>query len=227
MPRSLSLALVALLSLSACATSQQASDSLGDTAAAATGVTVVGDDAIADFATYIYGETVTSLGARVPAGALVAVAEIRTPADTATGVTGEVVFVQTTTGVSVHYDVRGLTPGDHGFHVHAGASCAPENGAAAGAAGGHFNPTTHPHGARTAGMAMRHVGDFGNITADADGRAEGTFTDDIAMLMGAASVAGHAIIVHGRADDLTSQPSGNADGRVGCGVTELRGTSRN
>lgn len=231
--RTLPLALVALLPLSSCTTAGSAADTAGDAAAAVTGVVVDGADAIADFATYAYGETVGELGpARVPDNARVAVAEIRAPGDTTTGVVGEVVFVQTTDGVAVRYDIRGLEPGEHGFHVHQGASCAAadadNDGAveAGGAAGGHFNPMNAPHGPRTAAMSARHVGDFGNITAGADRRAEGSFTDTVAMLDGMHSVAGHAIVVHARRDDLTSQPSGKADGRIGCGVVGLRGTTR-
>ena len=229
MTKQITLALFGLLTLSSCT---GARETAGDAASAVTGVVVDGADSIADFATYAYGETIGEIGKdRVPANARVAVAEIRAPGDTTTGVAGEVVFIQTTSGVAVRYDVRGLPPGEHGFHVHEGASCdaAMVDGkmTPGGAAGGHFNPMTTPHGARTAGESMRHVGDFGNLTADADRRAEGSFTDDIATLDGAHSVIGHAIIVHGGRDDLTSQPSGAAGPRVGCGVIELRGTTKN
>ena len=234
MPRLSALAAAAaLLVLSSCTMSRGATDTLGDAAADVTGVVVDGADAIADYATYAYGETVGELGpARVPDNALVAVAQIRTPGDTTSGVTGEVVMIQTTDGVAVRYDVRGLSAGDHGFHVHEGASCGPADadgdGAveAGGAAGGHLNPLDEPHGARTDGRTSRHVGDFGNITANESGRAEGSFTDDIAALSGPRSVVGRAIMVHGGRDDLTSQPSGEAGSRVGCGVLELRGTTR-
>lgn len=233
MPRSsLLAAFVALLALSSCSATRSAADTVGDAAAAVTGVVVDGGDSIADFATYAYGETIGELGpARVPDGARVAVAEIRAPGDTMTGVIGEVALVQTTDGVAVRYDVRGLSAGEHGFHVHTGASCAAAmvdgTMTPGGAAGGHFDPLSAPHGARSNGRDARHVGDFGNVTADEHGRAEGSFADDVAALDGPTSVIGHAIVVHGGRDDLTSQPSGAAGARVGCGVIELRGTTRN
>ncbi len=221
MRRTLPLALLALLALPACKTVEHTASTVG-------GVIVDGADAVANFATDAYSATIGELGpAKVPDNALVAVADIRAPGDTATAVSGEIAFVQTTDGVAVRYDIRGLTPGEHGFHVHEGTSCGAANGEAGGAAGGHFSPMSHPHGARTNGMDSRHAGDLGNITANANGRAQGQFADEVAALNGTRSIAGHAIIVHGRRDDLTSQPSGDADGRVGCGVIEIRGTTRN
>jgi len=87
------------------------------------------------------------------------------------------------------------------------------------AAAGHFNPTGAPHGAPDA--ASHHAGDFGNVTADANGEVHTTFTThSITINSGATGVVGHAIILHANADDLTSQPSGNAGARIACGVAE-------
>ncbi|HET7437681.1 MAG TPA: superoxide dismutase family protein [Thermoanaerobaculia bacterium] len=116
-------------------------------------------------------------------------------------------------------DLTGLTPGDHGFHIHENGSC-DDNG---NAAGPHFNPASAPHGSPTGGP--HHAGDFGNITAGANGEAHTTITiapkGVLSVYPGAISAVGHAFIVHGGMDDLTSQPSGNSGPRIGCGVITL------
>ncbi len=141
------------------------------------------------------------------------------------GVSGQVTFTQEPGGVRVVATVTGLTPGDHGFHVHSGMSCeaapTPEsNGTAvpAGAAAGHFAGTDSTHGAPDA--AMRHDGDLGNITADASGAATYDRLDARLSLSGDRSIAGRAVIVHEGTDDLTSQPSGAAGARVACGLVQ-------
>jgi Cu-Zn family superoxide dismutase len=65
---------------------------------------------------------------------------------------------------------------------------------------------------------MRHAGDFGNLEADATGKAHYERVDTVIALEGADSIIGHAVIVHAKADDLKSQPTGNAGARVACGV---------
>ena len=80
----------------------------------------------------------------------------------------------------------------------------------------HFNPTHKQHGAPDA--SDRHAGDLGNIEADASGKAHLEWTDKVMKLSGADSIVGHAVIVHEKADDLKTQPTGNAGGRLACGV---------
>lgn len=116
-------------------------------------------------------------------------------------------------GVAVKATLKGLPPGTHGFHVHEFGDCtAPD----ATSAGGHFNPLGHPHGAPT--DALRHAGDLGNIQAATDGTASLEWTDPAMKLVGPDGVVGHAVIVHANPDDLKTQPTGNAGGRVACGV---------
>ena len=141
------------------------------------------------------------------------------------GVTGEVTFTQEPGGVRVVATVTGLTPGDHGFHVHSGMSCeaapTPESdgkAVPAGAAGGHFAGTDSTHAAPDA--AMRHDGDLGNLTADASGAATYDRLDPRLSLSGDRSIAGRAVIVHADKDDLTSQPSGKAGARLACGLVQ-------
>jgi Cu-Zn family superoxide dismutase len=130
--------------------------------------------------------------------------------------TGTVTFVQKADGsVDVAAHITGVPPGVHGFHVHDKGDCG-DNG---NAAGGHFNPTGVAHGAPSADP--HHAGDFGNVTADAQGVVDTKFnTRSITVAPGANSVVGHAIILHANPDDLTTQPSGNAGPRIACGIAQ-------
>jgi Cu-Zn family superoxide dismutase len=128
-------------------------------------------------------------------------------------VKGTVTFTKVAGGVKVVAHVTGLTPGDHGFHIHQFGDCSAPD---ATSAGGHFNPHNTPHGAPDA--EARHAGDFGNLTANADGHAHYERLDTLIKLTGPESIIGHGLIVHADPDDLKSQPTGNAGGRVACGV---------
>ena len=113
--------------------------------------------------------------------------------------------------------VINLTPGAHGFHLHEVGNCATPD---ASSAGGHFNPGGVQHAGHDA--AVRHVGDMGNLMADADGTAMIDFSDDLMAFSGMNSIIGKAFIVHAGEDDLTTQPSGDSGARVACGVIENR-----
>jgi superoxide dismutase, Cu-Zn family len=126
---------------------------------------------------------------------------------------GTVSFVTEKAGLHITAQLTGLTPGVHGFHIHEFGNCACDDGKCAG---DHFNPTNQPHGAPDA--KSRHVGDLGNIIADALGNATYDYVDAHATLHGPTSIIGRSVIVHADADDFVTQPSGNAGARVGCGV---------
>jgi Cu-Zn family superoxide dismutase len=128
-------------------------------------------------------------------------------------VEGTVWFTAVPGGVAVKASLKGLAAGNHGFHVHEFGDCTAPDGASAG---GHFNPKGSPHGAPT--DAARHAGDLGNIQPAADGTATLEWTDPAMKLDGPDGVIGHAVIVHANPDDLKTQPTGNAGGRVACGV---------
>ena len=128
-------------------------------------------------------------------------------------VAGTVTFTAAGDTVKVVADLSGLTPGKHGFHIHEFGDCSDPKAASAG---GHFNPSNHQHGAPD--VAERHAGDLGNIDADASGKAHLEASDKAMKLAGADSIIGHAVIVHEKADDLKTQPTGDAGGRVACGV---------
>lgn len=128
-------------------------------------------------------------------------------------VQGIVTFTEEKGGIRVVADIEGLAPGKHGFHIHEYGDCSAADGTSAG---GHFNPEGKPHGAPTS--QNRHVGDLGNITANAEGKAHYEWTDPLIAFTGTRSIIGRAIIVHADEDDLKSQPTGNAGPRIACGV---------
>ena len=128
-------------------------------------------------------------------------------------VSGEITFQATDQGIRVTGRLEGLTPGEHGFHIHQYGDCSAPDGSSAG---GHFNPANSAHASPTS--AERHVGDLGNITADEHGIVELDMVDSQLAFSGPNSIIGRAVVVHGGPDDFTSQPSGAAGPRVGCGV---------
>ncbi len=119
-------------------------------------------------------------------------------------------------GVHVTGEIGGLAPNSsHGFHIHETGDC---SAADATSAGGHFDPTTQPHG--RASTAQHHLGDNDNLVADANGiaRVNAHFTGVVLGGGGGNDIVGKAVIVHANPDDYTSQPSGNAGARIACGV---------
>jgi Cu-Zn family superoxide dismutase len=115
--------------------------------------------------------------------------------------------------VAISVKVNGLTPGEHGVHVHMTGSC---QGPDFKSAGGHWNPTNQGHGLDN--PPGQHAGDMPNLTVAADGTGMleyklvgGTFAE----LMDA---DGSAFVVHAMKDDQTSDPSGNSGDRIACGV---------
>jgi Cu-Zn family superoxide dismutase len=132
-------------------------------------------------------------------------------------VKGTVEFKETDGGVEVTANLEGLKKGDHGFHIHEKGDCSAPD---ATSAGGHFNPTNHKHGAPEA--EEHHEGDLGNITAEKDGKATKTFTiKGVSLGEGDTSIIGKGFIIHAKADDMKTQPTGNAGDRVACGVITL------
>ena len=128
-------------------------------------------------------------------------------------VSGTVTFVKEPAGVRVTAHITGLTPGNHGFHIHEFGDCSAPDAASAGS---HFNPSGSPHAGPDADA--RHAGDLGNIVADSTGVAHYERLDAHMSFTGPNSIIGRGVIVHEKADDLTTQPTGAAGGRVACGV---------
>ena len=135
-------------------------------------------------------------------------------------VTGVAALADTPQGLQVTVEVAGAPAGRHGLHIHEFGDCADEGKTA----GGHYNPDKVPHGLLPKdGLAKAHAGDLGNIEVGAEGRGMLTATLPGVSLGGSArSVAGRALILHEKPDDF-GQPTGNAGGRIGCGLIVIIG----
>jgi superoxide dismutase, Cu-Zn family len=127
-------------------------------------------------------------------------------------VTGRVTFTQDGRAIHVHAEISGLSPGDHGFHIHEFGVWSDDGMAS----GGHFNPTKAPHAGQDS--PKRHIGDLGNITANASGNVTLDLDDRHLTFDGPHSILGRGLVVHEKADDLKTQPTGNAGGRLAVGV---------
>ena len=146
---------------------------------------------------------------------LIASAQLQSRADL--GITGNISFTQEGDAVTIAAHVEGAEPGLHGLHVHEVGDCSAEDFTSAG---GHFNPTEAPHGAPA--DHERHAGDLGNVEVGAGGMAHMEMTTTmLSVEEGPNSVLGKAVILHEKEDDLVSQPTGAAGGRIACGVVEL------
>ena len=132
--------------------------------------------------------------------------------------TGTAIFTQSGDTITLIVEVQNVSPGLHGVHIHEYGDCSAPDGTSAG---GHWNPTNVDHGKW--GEDEFHLGDIGNINVGEDGTGKIELTTDL-WEMGTGSdldIVGKGMIVHADADDFTSQPSGNAGARIGCGVIVL------
>ena len=130
---------------------------------------------------------------------------------------GTVALAPKGAGVRLQLKLHDLTPGPHGIHFHQNPKCdAPDFKSA----GPHFNPEAKKHGLDS--PDGHHAGDMLNLTVDANGKANGTLDDnDVTLGDGPHSLfsnGGTAIVIHAKADDMKTDPSGNSGDRIACGV---------
>jgi superoxide dismutase, Cu-Zn family len=132
---------------------------------------------------------------------------------------GTAVFKQEKKDLSIRLELKNLPPGDHGVHIHQKPLCeAP----AFTTAGGHFNPDAKKHGIKN--PEGHHNGDLPqNITISANGMGATTFKVNYLSLNPTApnsiiANGGTSIMVHEKADDMMTDPTGNAGNRIACGV---------
>ena len=128
---------------------------------------------------------------------------------------GTVTLTETAQGIAIAGTLRGLPPGEHGFHLHTTGQCTPTFEAA----GGHWNPTGTQHGSQN--PQGPHLGDMPDVTVGADSSVTIQATTPGGTLRGANALLdadGAAVMVHATADDYRTDPSGAAGGRIACGA---------
>ncbi|MDY8137025.1 superoxide dismutase family protein [Aquimarina sp. 2201CG5-10] len=131
------------------------------------------------------------------------------------GLSGTVIFTETNGVVSMTATISNISEGNHAIHIHEIGDCSAADGTSAG---GHWNPTNVSHGAW--GTAPFHIGDIGNIVVNSNGNGSISRETNL-WCIGCddetKNIVGKAIIVHAGPDDFSSQPSGAAGARIGCG----------
>ncbi len=152
--------------------------------------------------------------ATMPAGSPQATAELKNASGEGVGTAS---FWEDASGVRIVTQVRGISPGRHGIHIHAVGKCDPPDFTTAG---GHYNPGGKKHGLKS--LVGSHAGDLPNLDVGTDrtGRLE-YVTKLVTLGPGPTSLFdadGSALLIHANPDDEMTDPTGNSGGRIACGV---------
>jgi Cu-Zn family superoxide dismutase len=136
---------------------------------------------------------------------------------------GDADLVQTQGGVLIKLQLKGVTPGEHAFHVHAVGKCE----GSFESAGPHFNPTNHKHGMLS---GEGHAGDMPNLHVPQSGELSVEVVNSaISLEKGKPNSVfdndGSSLVIHAKADDYKSDPAGNSGDRIACGVIQQSGAT--
>lgn len=121
--------------------------------------------------------------------------------------------------IRIRVEGQGLSAGTHAVHVHTTGKC---DAPAFETAGGHWNPTSAHHGRDNPQSPRPHKGDLPNMDVSAGGTGQIEFLIPNAAIVGGGAALldgdGAAVVIHAAADDYRTDPTGNAGGRLACGV---------
>ncbi|WP_349682335.1 superoxide dismutase family protein [Methanosarcina sp. UBA289] len=142
--------------------------------------------------------------------------------DTKGNTVGLATFTEDASGlVRINVDVRGLTPGLHGIHIHEKGDCI---GPSFTSAGGHYNPLSKEHGLNN--PKGPHAGDLPNLEVGKDGKGHMNVTTKLVTLSPGPTTLftanGTSLIIHAGPDDQMTNPAGNSGARIVCGVIEKK-----
>jgi Cu-Zn family superoxide dismutase len=166
------------------------------------------------------GAAVWLAACATPASAQLANAQLK---DKGGKAVGDVDLTQGPGGVLLRLSLKGISPGEHAFHIHAVGKCEPPFESA----GGHYNPTNRKHGM----MADHgHAGDMPNLHVPQSGELKvEVLNTAITLEKGKPNSVfdsdGSSIVVHAGADDYKTDPDGKAGERIACGVISESGAS--
>ena len=132
---------------------------------------------------------------------------------------GSAALTQTPAGVLIKLSLKGVPAGERAFHIHGVGKCEPPFTSA----GGHFNPGKKKHGVMAAEGA--HAGDMPNLHVPASGELvievlNAAVTLDKGKANSLFGPEGTSLIIHAGKDDYKTDPTGDAGGRIACGVIE-------
>jgi Cu-Zn family superoxide dismutase len=164
----------------------------------------------------IFGVLMVMAAASLPAAAQTASAALKNADGKDVGTAR---LTQTPAGVLIQLSVKGLPAGEHAFHVHAVGKCEPPFTTA----GGHFNPTGKKHGMMA--PEGQHAGDMPNLHIPASGElAVEVLNAAVTLEKGKPNslfdADGSAMVIHASKDDYKTDPTGEAGGRIACGVVQ-------